>query len=275
MQSNKRATLKTSLKATFSFGRKKRTLSANDSINEWSKSSQKKKTEKKRFYGKTGPPGPIFQHSISQKQEEICHSPVGRKDFGVHMPLFRDGSSTANFYKTSKYTNILNAKSANPFCNMARRSLGNESMEEMRLGRDMVILILPNPGFLIRKEQSCMEPIREMEFSRFVINSHRWQSSSQKRKKRGSSESKENNQYVAKVDFNISSSTTKPTPLSVTSDATNKKPWGANQPYETQVYQTQKYCGEQKWWLNKLRLNKGERVLIHASDLVMQSDAAK
>ena len=182
----------------------------------------KKNTEKKRFYGKTGPPGHIFQDSISQKQEEICHSPVGREDFVVHMPLFRDGSSTANFYKTSKYTNILNANSANPFCNIPRRSLGNESMEEMRLGRDMVILILQNPGFVIHKEQSFMETIRVMEFSRFVIKSDRWQSSSQKRKKRGSSESKENSQYVGKVDFNISSSTGRSTPLSVTSDATNK-----------------------------------------------------
>ena len=47
MQSNKRATLKTSLKATFSFGRKKRALSAIDSLNEWSKSSQEKYWEKK------------------------------------------------------------------------------------------------------------------------------------------------------------------------------------------------------------------------------------
>ena len=34
--------------------------------------------------------------------------------------------NTSNFYKTSKNTNILNAKRANPSCNIPRRSLGNE-----------------------------------------------------------------------------------------------------------------------------------------------------
>ena len=44
-------------------------------------------------------------------------------------------------------------------------------MEEMCLGRDMVIFILQNLGFEIKKEQSCMEPIRVMQFLGFIINS--------------------------------------------------------------------------------------------------------
>ena len=40
--------------------------------------------------------------------------------FRVHLPLFQVGSSTANFYKTSKNMDILNAKSANPSCNTPR-----------------------------------------------------------------------------------------------------------------------------------------------------------
>lgn len=70
MQSNKRATLKTSLKATFSFGRKKRTLSANDSINESSKSSQKKKLRKKDFMVKRDLQDPYFSMQFHRNRRK-------------------------------------------------------------------------------------------------------------------------------------------------------------------------------------------------------------
>ena len=77
--------------------------------------SSKRNTEWKRFHGKTGPPGHIFQHSTSQEQQEICHFPVRMEVFWVPQ-AFRVGSSIANFYKTPKNTNTLTANTANPFC---------------------------------------------------------------------------------------------------------------------------------------------------------------
>ena len=37
--------------------------------------SSKRTFQENKFYGKTGPPGRIFQHSTSQEQQEICHFP--------------------------------------------------------------------------------------------------------------------------------------------------------------------------------------------------------
>ena len=62
---------------------------------------------REKYFTETGPPGGIFQE----------------KKFFEFMPLFQVGYSTANSYKTSKNTNILNARSANPSCNIPRRSL--------------------------------------------------------------------------------------------------------------------------------------------------------
>ena len=76
--------------------------------------------KRKRFHDKIGPPGHTFQHSTSQKQQEMYHFPVEWKIFQVHMPLFWVWSSTANFWKTSKKNNILNVKSVNPSCNITK-----------------------------------------------------------------------------------------------------------------------------------------------------------
>ena len=66
---------------------------------------------REKYFTETGPPGGIFQE----------------KKFFEFMPLFQVGYSTANSYKTSKNTNILNARSTNPSCNIPRRSLDYDS----------------------------------------------------------------------------------------------------------------------------------------------------
>ena len=114
------------------------------------RSKVKELMKEKDFTVKLELQGRIFQHSTSQEQQEIF--PVGREVFRVRIPLFRVGSSTANFYRASKNTNILNVKSAKPSCNIPRRSLDNgETMEEVLLGRDTVIFIVQNLGFVIKE----------------------------------------------------------------------------------------------------------------------------
>lgn len=116
-----------------------------------------KELRREKYFTETGPPGGIFQE----------------KKFFEFMPLFQVGYSTANSYKTSKNTNILNARSANPSCNIPRRSLDyiGRTMEEVLLGKERVIFILQNLSFVMSKEKYCMTPRRVMEFLGFIINS--------------------------------------------------------------------------------------------------------
>ena len=113
---------------------------------------------REKYFTETGPPGGIFQE----------------KKFFEFMPLFQVGYSTANSYKTSKNTNILNARSANPSCNIPRRSLdygGGGGNGRSASGKETVIFILQNLSFVMSKEKYCMTPRRVMEFLGFVINS--------------------------------------------------------------------------------------------------------
>ena len=109
----------------------------------------------KIFHGKTGLSGRIFQE----------------KKFFEFMPLFQVGCSTANFYKISKNTYILNVRSANPSCNITRRSLDyiGRTMEEVLLGKERVIFILQNLSFVMSKEKHCMAPRRVMELLGFIM----------------------------------------------------------------------------------------------------------
>ena len=62
-------------------------------------------------------------------------------------------------------------RSANPSCNIPRRSLDyiGRTMEEVLLGKERVIFILQNLSFVMSKEKHCMAPRRVMELLAFIM----------------------------------------------------------------------------------------------------------
>ena len=114
----------------------------------------------------------IFQCAAKQGFPEISTISMGRKLVRIPLPLFWTKPITKSFYQVIKGSNV-SAKAL-----MIREKLflddlvifGN-TMEEILVARDFVILLLQHLGFVINFKKRILEPTQEIEFLGMMVNS--------------------------------------------------------------------------------------------------------
>ena len=198
------------------------------------KSNQKPKTNKYVAGGKT----PIGARNSGIVEEE-CNQANKPRSKPVYKQYFPQGEKRQTLSTSDK---LEATKSVSPIPSFQNgRSKSSKRTTEQLLEKNMVILLPQNLSFVMNNEKlhgkiawtkpsygilgihhnfgvhNNLPPRREnIEANVPLRNTFEC----------GPSESKGNSQRVGNVDFNILSSTVRSTPLSVTSDATNKKPSG-------------------------------------------------